>query len=133
LTSCTTPYYSDLDIDGYGGLLLGNFCSAPPNGILQGGDCDDTNPSINPGVPEICNGVDDDCDGSVDDGLGPILGNISGPAVQCIPLITGQAAFSLPAVPGATNYQWTLPSGNANSFRTRNSKSFCLLESSFSP
>ncbi|MFN8155252.1 MAG: LamG-like jellyroll fold domain-containing protein [Bacteroidia bacterium] len=109
--SYTIPYYSDSDNDGYGGLLLGNFCFAPPNGVIQSGDCDDTNPFINPGVPEICNGVDDDCDGIADDGLVPVLGNISGPAVQCIPLITGQAAFSLPAVPGATNYQWTCPQG----------------------
>ncbi|MBW2991576.1 hypothetical protein KY348_07815 [Candidatus Woesearchaeota archaeon] len=30
-------------------------------------DCDDTNPSVHPGAPEVCNGLDDDCDGEVDE------------------------------------------------------------------
>lgn len=35
--------------------------------VSQGGDCDDTNPDINPGVEDTpCNGIDDNCDGIVD-------------------------------------------------------------------
>ena len=38
------------------------------NGCVPGGDCDDSNPLINPGVEEICgNSVDDDCDGDIDE------------------------------------------------------------------
>lgn len=30
-------------------------------------DCDDTDPNINPGMPDVCNGKDDNCDDVVDD------------------------------------------------------------------
>ena len=31
------------------------------------GDCDDADPAVHPGAPEVgCNGVDDDCDGTID-------------------------------------------------------------------
>jgi hypothetical protein len=30
-------------------------------------DCDDTDPDVNPGAAERCNGIDDDCDGQIDE------------------------------------------------------------------
>ena len=34
-------------------------------------ECDDTNPAVHPGAPEICgNGIDDNCNGQIDEGCG---------------------------------------------------------------
>jgi PKD-like domain/Secretion system C-terminal sorting domain/Putative metal-binding motif len=62
-------YYADLDLDTYGGALLGNFCAAPVGSVTVGGDCDDNNAAVNPGATEVCNSIDDDCDGSTDEGV----------------------------------------------------------------
>jgi hypothetical protein len=49
----------DSDEDGW--VELENEC-------VPGGDCDDTNPDINPGVEEVCdNGIDDNCNGEIDE------------------------------------------------------------------
>ncbi|MEZ4926973.1 MAG: MopE-related protein [Saprospiraceae bacterium] len=45
-------YYNDDDGDGY----------------YSYEDCDDHNPAIHPGAPDICDGLDNDCDGLIDKG-----------------------------------------------------------------
>jgi parallel beta-helix repeat protein len=61
-------YYEDLDGDGYGNPGIIIIDTYQPEGyILEGGDCDDTDASINPGVEEIPDdGIDNDCNGLVD-------------------------------------------------------------------
>ena len=56
-------YYQDSDNDGYGNPAITS--SSPQAGyITTAGDCDDTNPAVNPGAFEICgNTVDENCDG----------------------------------------------------------------------
>jgi hypothetical protein len=53
----------DLDRDGYPGT--------DANGGTCGSDCDDWNPMVFPGAPEICgDGIDNNCNGVVDEGCG---------------------------------------------------------------
>ena len=67
-------WYFDGDSDGYGAGTPIHACEPPGSGhTTQGGDCDDNNPNVNPGVPEVsCNGIDDNCNNEVDEGSNPI-------------------------------------------------------------
>jgi len=60
-------YYYDADDDGYG-LAGDSECWCSEQGLYRatnGGDCDDSDPLVNPTATELCNGEDDDCDGAV--------------------------------------------------------------------
>lgn len=64
-------YFNDTDGDGQGDpTLYISTCDGPPIAyVLNGDDCDDGNPNVYPGAPEICDGLDNDCDGLVDEGV----------------------------------------------------------------
>ena len=61
-------YFVDYDRDGFGNaqqpLLL---CTAEPGVSTISGDCNDTNDTVYPQAPEICDELDNDCDGSIDE------------------------------------------------------------------
>ena len=59
-------WYDDLDGDGYGGGDGTETCSPAAGQILQGGDCDDADATVNPAAVEACDGDDDNCDGRAD-------------------------------------------------------------------
>lgn len=64
-------WYLDADADGYYVGSPVNQCLSPGPGwttfVLGSGDCDDSDPNINPDSPEICGNADDeDCDGNAD-------------------------------------------------------------------
>jgi hypothetical protein len=63
-----TTFYQDADRDGYGraGGTTREACVAPTGFADNTDDCDDGNPSRNPGATELCNNVDDNCDMVVD-------------------------------------------------------------------
>jgi hypothetical protein len=64
-------WYRDMDGDGYGIRAESIVsCEIPEGYAVQFGDCDDTDPEINPGTMEICgDGIDNNCDGSIDPDL----------------------------------------------------------------
>ncbi|MEZ4317798.1 MAG: MopE-related protein [Myxococcota bacterium] len=58
--------YDDADGDGFGDPASERVVCDPPSGLLEvGGDCDDSDPAVNPGAVEVCDAVDRDCDGDV--------------------------------------------------------------------
>ncbi|MDP2313583.1 MAG: MopE-related protein [Pseudomonadota bacterium] len=60
------PCYADADLDGYGDLAVpAPWCAG--SSVTDASDCDDTDFTVHPGAPEVCNGADDDCDARVDD------------------------------------------------------------------
>ena len=58
-------WYEDLDGDGYGDQLSAvESCEGATGLVAAGGDCDESDPAVNPGAEEICeDGLDQDCDG----------------------------------------------------------------------
>ena len=62
-------WYIDYDGDGYGGPSDYDevSCTQPEGYIADGSDCDDGDPTINPGADEVCDGVDNNCDEIVDE------------------------------------------------------------------
>jgi hypothetical protein len=65
-------WYRDQDGDNYGFAAQSTQACARPSGHAPApGDCNDTNPALNPGALEVCDGVDNDCDTQVDDGAPP--------------------------------------------------------------
>jgi hypothetical protein len=72
-TALNYTYYRDADADGYGNLLVSidSTNSIPPHGyVFDATDCNDANPSVNPGAADTsCDGVDQNCSGVPDEGF----------------------------------------------------------------
>ena len=61
-------HYPDTDGDGYGTFAGGvSGCSPGPGYAHVGGDCNDNDADVHPGLPDPCDGVDNDCDQAIDE------------------------------------------------------------------
>lgn len=64
-------FYADLDGDGFGSgenYILSCLSEAPEGYTDNNSDCNDADPNIHPGMPEMpCNGIDENCNGPDDD------------------------------------------------------------------
>ncbi|MBI3800305.1 MAG: SBBP repeat-containing protein [Deltaproteobacteria bacterium] len=70
-TEATFPVTVGPDLTfGFGDAFVAKISVVDVDGdgfTVAQGDCDDNNPAVYPGAPELCNGLDDDCNGAVDD------------------------------------------------------------------
>jgi len=66
-----SKFYHDYDGDGVGAESSGYTiaCSQPQYYSAKLGDCNDNDPKIFTGNPEVCDGKDNNCDGKADEGL----------------------------------------------------------------
>ena len=66
--SDATEWFQDLDNDGYGNYdAIIQACEQPDGYVDIPEDCDDSDPNINPGSDEVCDGIDNNCNGAIDD------------------------------------------------------------------
>lgn len=99
--STTYECYLDFDSDGFGtGSALSGSLPCGFGYAYLDGDCDNTNASVYPYAPEICDGLDNNCDGAIDEGFISTYCTAGTTVHGCVPTIAGEGAPSSLAASG---------------------------------
>ncbi|MBK9256195.1 MAG: hypothetical protein IPM42_11965 [Saprospiraceae bacterium] len=65
-----TTFYQDFDGDGFGNsAVFVSECTQPLGYVINNTDCDDTDDTVYPGAPEVCDEKDNNCNGQIDEGV----------------------------------------------------------------
>jgi uncharacterized delta-60 repeat protein len=73
LPPVASTWYRDADADEFGNPTDTIVAVEQPEGyIAEGRDCDDNDPYVNPGTPEMIDGKDNNCNGLIDEGFAPL-------------------------------------------------------------
>ena len=93
-------WYFDGDEDGYGDSEQTFVsCGTPAGYVALNADCDDGDPTINPGERETCDGRDEDCSGLADDPLWYPDGDADGYGQDADPVTACDAPDGYAATP----------------------------------
>ncbi|MCX6258408.1 MAG: GEVED domain-containing protein [Bacteroidia bacterium] len=104
--------YHDNDGDGYGNPNeLMHICYPVYGYVHNGLDCNDNDPAIHPGAPEIIDGTDNNCNGLIDEPCTPaVLVSVTGDNVVCYNCANGSLQAMVNS--GTAPYQFLWSDGS---------------------